>query len=667
MEKKKNGSLKTKILIIILPIVALMITVLTTVSYKISSSEIKSMSKETLESSIKSQNKEIVAWMDEKLSAAEALKSVLENGDLTNVQINNILDGYYSKDSDFVNGIYIGDEKGNLYKATQSSKTETNVTDSQWYKEGLTRINLEYGDAYVNSNGQSVISATGIIDDGKEEIKVLAADVTLDRIRIIVNSNVEMEDAQTFLVDANGYTILSHRKGELVGTSIKDATSDPMMADVLKCIEDGKLTTTIMDDYEIAFKKVDNTSWILVSYIPMSTVLSQVNMLRNYMIIIGIICTIILLVIIERVIHISIKPVKELTEVITAMSSGDFTIEVKEKGNNEITVMFQSVREFMDSMKRIISQIGSVSKRLEGQAISSSKAAEEMQDASKHQQDSMQGLNDTVDALVGSVNEIAENATTLAGVVADTRKNSMEVTVKMEDTVVVTEKGRHDMEDVKNAMNVISESISTLEDAVNKVGTASDEITKIVGMISEIAEETNLLSLNASIEAARAGEAGRGFAVVAGEIGTLAGNSAKSAQDIAELIEKIRILVSDCVKQSDSSAEQIYNSRQLIDTALDTFQKIYGNINETNALINDVMDKITQVDDVATNVAAVSQEQAASATMILETSENMVTQAESILMNSSKVAKDSKELATSATELDTNIKVFKVGGDSDEK
>ena len=79
------------------------------------------------------------------------------------------------------------------------------------------------------------------------------------------------------------------------------------------------------------------------------------------------------------------------------------------------------------------------------------------------------------------------------------------------------------------------------------------------------------------------------------------------------------------------------------------------------------MDKITQVDDVATNVAAVSQEQAASATMILETSENMVTQAESILMNSSKVAKDSKELATSATELDTNIKVFKVGGDSDEK
>ena len=169
MEKKKNGSLKTKILIIILPIVALMIIVLTTVSYKISSSEIKSMSKETLESSIKSQNKEIVAWMDEKLSAAEALKSVLENGDLTNVQINNILDGYYSKDSDFVNGIYIGDEKGNLYKATQSSKTETNVTDSQWYKEGLTRINLEYGDAYVNSNGQSVISATGIIDDGKEK------------------------------------------------------------------------------------------------------------------------------------------------------------------------------------------------------------------------------------------------------------------------------------------------------------------------------------------------------------------------------------------------------------------------------------------------------------------------------------------------------------------
>lgn len=661
MERKRSGSLKTKILVMLLPIIAVMIAGLAMVSYQVSSGVMEELSQETLESSIKSQKKEIVAWMTENLSVCEALKVSLEKGELSEEQTAEILNGFYDLNSDYVNGAYIGEESGKLYKAQQSAKTESDVCHSQWYQEGLTRVNMEYGDAYVNSDGQSVISATGMINDGKEMLRVLSVDVTLDRIRIIVNSNVEMKDAEAFLVDTADDTILSHRSSSLVGTSLNDAKSDALLQSVSEKLKKGDLETELMEGYQVAFQKIDNTSWVLVSYVPLASVLEEVYMLRNLMLAIGAFCIIVLLIVIERIIHLSIRPIRGLTDVITTMSTGDFTVEVTEKGNNEISVMSHSVKEFMDSMKEMIRRIVGISKKLEEQAISSNQAAEEMQMASKRQEDSMQGLNETVDNLVSSVNEIAESATTLACVVAETRENGREVAAKMEDTVSVTEKGRLDMEEVRNAMQVISASIENLEEAVGKVGRASDEITKIVTVIGEIAEETNLLSLNASIEAARAGEAGKGFAVVADEIGKLAGNSADSAQNIAKLIEGIRTLVNDCVMQSDVSADQIRNSSELIDTALYTFRQIYGNIGETSELINSVMEKIAEVDDVATTVAAVSEEQAASATMIQETSENMVAKAQSILANSNKVADDSRQLAESAMELDTNMKIFRIG------
>lgn len=145
-----------------------------------------------------------------------------------------------------------------------------------------------------------------------------------------------------------------------------------------------------------------------------------------------------------------------------------------------------------------------------------------MNSAANIQSQSMTELNATVDQLSVSVNEIAQNATQLAGVVADTKEDSDKVEDKMRTTVEVSEKGKADMESVGNALHNIEISIHNLEEAVNKVGTASGEIVDIIKLIGDIAEETNLLSLNASIEAARAGEAGRGFAVVASQIGVLA-------------------------------------------------------------------------------------------------------------------------------------------------
>ena len=277
-----------------------------------------------------------------------------------------------------------------------------------------------------------------------------------------------------------------------------------------------------------------------------------------------------------------------------------------------------------------------------------------MSSAAGIQSQSMSELNATVDQLSVSVNEIAENATQLAGVAADTKSDSDMVESKMQETVAVSEKGRKDMERVGEALSNIEVSIHNLEEAVNKVGTASGEIVQIIKLIGDIADETNLLSLNASIEAARAGEAGRGFAVVAAEIGTLAKNSADSVAHITELITEINNLVEDAVRQAGNSAQDISGSAELIHTAVDTFDTIFKNIQETSALIGN------QVDQVATNVAAISEEQAASSDEILATSESMLQQAKNISKNSDQVEQEADNLAVSADQLADQVKQFRI-------
>lgn len=197
-------------------------------------------------------------------------------------------------------------------------------------------------------------------------------------------------------------------------------------------------------------------------------------------------------------------------------------------------------------------------------------------------------------------------------VVADTREEGEQVDGKMKDTVEVSRQGKTDMQNVGIAMQNINQSVLKLQQAIDKVGKASEEITNITGVISGIADETNLLSLNASIEAARAGEAGKGFAVVATEIGQLAQNSADSVRDIEGLISEINALVKDAVTQADDSVSNINSSSELVGDALKTFDTIFDNIEVVSNLVRQMIQKVEKVDEVASNVAAISEEQAAS-------------------------------------------------------
>ena len=661
-KKKSNTkiSIKTKIIGTIVPVVTILIVVMILLSYTISGKIISNNATSLLDSSISYQSESIAGWLNENLAAFSMAKQTIEQTKASGAELQKLLDSYYEYNANYPNGLYVADEEGNVIKASKSEQTFHDVTQSTWYQEGLSRINMKYGSAYESDDGTNQVSASALLNDGSGTIRVISADVSLQRIAVIVNSFVKMNDAAAFLIDTNDGTILAHRDSSLVSTKLDTSNKDAFLSSVAKKISDNDYDTCELNGNLTGFETVSGTNWVLVSYIPDKIIYADVNSLRTKMVVIAVVALLVLIVLVERIIHLVVKPVRRLTKTITTMADGDFTVDVKVKGSDEIGHMGRSVRHFLDSIRGMLYEIHEISDRVSEQSDTTNNLSGGMYDSASVQAKSMQELNVTVDELSRSISEIADNATTLAMVVSDTKQTSTKVESHMQQTVTASIQGKNDMRQVNDAMETISSSIRKLDQAIDKVGKSSEEIEKIVGVIGNIADETNLLSLNASIEAARAGEAGKGFAVVATEIGKLAQTSTESVGHIVELINEVTGLVQETIKQAADSMKNIDDSSLMINTALRTFDEIFNDIQVTEDLIKQMMTKVSEVDSVATNVAAISEEQAASTLEIQATSENMVAQANSIADNSNIVMDGAKELSQSADNLKEHIGRFKI-------
>ena len=655
-QKKSITSIKTKILTAVSALVLILVLILILLSYMISKNIIEDKSKQVLELSVKNQASQMEAWMTESLNVFNTFKENLETMDYTDEQIQTLLDSYLGKSSNYPDGFYIADSDGKVMQADGVEYKKTISDDPVWYTGGLTRVNMAFGDVFTNEAGDEVISASAILRDG-DKTRVIAIDVPIAHIQVIVNSFISMDDAQAVLIDRSTMSILSQSEDSLSGSLSDDSG---FLGTIGKKIDEQDYDSISLDNNIVEFREISGTNWVLVSYVPEASIFAELVSLRTTMAIVAVVILIILLVLMERMVNYMIKPIKSLTDSIVMMASGDFTVDIKTKGNDEITVMGQSMKDFAASMRKMINDIVNASETLQGQAESSSTVSGGLYEASLTQSKTIDNLNETVDQLSASVQEIAENATSLAMVVSETKDSSMEAEQKMNETVTVAESGKSDMEKVGEAMNVIQSSINSLQESIDEVGTASSEINNIVSMIGEIADETNLLALNASIEAARAGDAGRGFAVVASEIGGLADDSNKSVQKIQGLIDQVTSLVAETVEKAKQSVDEISSSSELVNQAVNTFDTIYDNIINANQVVNNMASSMSQVESVATNVAAITEEQAASAEVISGNAGNIVAESQNITNDSEKVADTAKELADTSENLMTQIKSFRV-------
>ncbi|MBP3889422.1 MAG: methyl-accepting chemotaxis protein [Cellulosilyticum sp.] len=658
--KVKGQSVKRKLIIALVPIVIMSTLLLVLFSYRTSSRMLKAYSKDLLMSSVENQAVQIEAWLNENLASFRMIKEVIEQSKPNEKELQKIIDLTYQINSNYPAGLYIADNQGTVWRADKTKTIEQNIQDCIWYKQGLSRVNMDFGSAYINEQGEKVISASGLLKEEGEKTRVISADVSLNRMAVITNAFISMDGAEAFLVDASNQTILAHRDSQIVSKKLSEIEDNHFMSMIATKFNDRNYDFCTIDGKMTVFEHVGDMDWYLVSYVPEYIVLKDLYQLRWKMLMIGCVAILLLVIIMERMTHRVMLPINSLTKTMEAMAQGDFTMEIIRHSQDEIGIMSESVQGFVSVMKQMVQEIKGVSYKLKGQADESDEVSRRMFDASNLQSDSMNELNVTVDQMAISIGEIAESATQLSEIVTDTKVASEDVNCKMQETVTISEKGRLDMQQVRVEMTNIQETIDKLQGAINNVGNASHEINGIVNLIGNIASETNLLSLNASIEAARAGELGKGFAVVASEIGKLAQNSTDSVAKISGLIEQVNALVLDVVNQAVESAQSIHQSSMMIDRAVTTYEEIFSNIQKTNCLVSNISDRMTKVDEIAINVASISEEQAASSQQIAATAQVMVGQAHHIAENSKQVASYAKSLAETADYLEDQMNQFQI-------
>ena len=350
------------------------------------------------------------------------------------------------------------------------------------------------------------------------------------------------------------------------------------------------------------------------------------------------------------------NPIIHITDEIERMATGDFSnketrAKAAIKNKSEIgqmvvaeTTLQANIRGLMENINDTIAFVSSESQELMKISNQAADASEmvaenctEVAGNCNNQMDVVNSANSEVGMLVNKVSEFLETLALFQS--------------EIEHTNDAAATGRTDILDVVNQMNTIESAVKDTSSVIMALEEQLGKIGSIVNTISEIANQTNLLSLNASIEAARAGEAGRGFAVVASEISNLADESNDATAQIAEMITSIQESSKEAVSAMEKGLESVAQGTKVVNHSGETFKLIVERISDISKQA-EVMQGIVQelsdgtdnvknyfggidhmscnVADATSNVSAASQEQAASAQEIYAASQRLTKKIEEL-------------------------------------
>ena len=639
------------------------IAIVCAVSYYFASEELKSTTDSELRATVDRETAKLEGWISDKQTFGETISNTLSslNGNMTLLKDREILSAVKA-DKELLE-LSLGLEDG--YFRSYNAGDSTGKVDPKvrpWYKMAKETGRANITDAYVDVNTKKVIVAVSApVRANGTFIGATCTGISLETLT---------EQASKMNYHGVGSGIVAERSGTILATSefgepaknFKEIDGLGKYFDEMVKNGHGYFAVTIDDvDMVFAYATVPATGWIVGITAPADNVFAPLMKLRwmfGIFIVVGLVLAFgICLTFAGKI----TTPVAKLEGYAMQLAEGnlrmsDLSVDSEDEiGNltNEFNKMKSNLQKVISKMLTDSEQVASSSEQLNASSQSSAHA-------SVHVAEVVNEISDSINQQMNNINAAKGNIDIIFTDIKGVEEKSRIVADTSDKTADAAQKGSELMGVAVKSMSRIEKSVMASAEVVRKLGENSRQIGQIIEAISAIADQTNLLALNAAIEAARAGEHGKGFAVVADEVRKLAAQSQESAEQIKVRIDSIQSDTEDAVNSMHTGTDAVNDGTSAIREVGEQFARILN-------MVNDIQTQMTAINS---SVKTVTKQAATIVNMIdsidevsKKTSENMKTinsATEEQSASNEEIAAASQALSDMAGDMQEAVGQFKI-------
>jgi methyl-accepting chemotaxis protein len=483
--------------------------------------------------------------------------------------------------------IYAGLEDGTRVGTNGFTKFVNNYDPRErpWYKVVKASESIELIGPYqdVNTQEMTFTIARPVYASGKMK-GVMGVDLKIKDLFNAITNIQSGEKSHIFLLNGEG-EVIAHKQKDLIQKPVSGLYQAFSQDHYEKALSESAYVT--LDSQQgkkiVYFLPIKDSSWVLGVEADQKTELEEYWDTFYALIFISILITLAAVVLVNWIVSILFRDLFSLQKALNdiANGDGDLTRRININSRDEVGLVANDFNRFTDNVHKIIQHLGEVSKGVAGQADSLSHSVLENRQHIQDQMHNTQEASNAAESLNESTQLISENVETTSQQIAS--------------TLVLSEKGIVQMKSSQRSTKHLANKLSDANIVVTELNSQAQSIAGIVSTIDDIAEQTNLLALNAAIEAARAGEAGRGFAVVADEVRSLSSRTSDSTTEIQNMIAN--------VQQSSMKAAELMN---------DSAELATGSVNEADKaqqMIDGIMLSVQEIDQMTQKISLATQDQ----------------------------------------------------------
>lgn len=532
--------------------------------------------------------------------------------------------------------VYAGFEDGSIAYGDKSEDWPADYDPRirPWYKDAMNASGLIITEPYQDFDGSIVVSFAKAFSGDKNG--VLAADLTVTNIIDEVLNITLDNDGFTFLVDGNN-NIVAYQDESLSQQPLTKLNPQLSATQVQELVSNSSISTISwpkQGDKLIYVANIPSTDWSLGIVVDKELAFASVSEQIQFTAIASLVLYLIIATFSTYTITKLLKPLQDLSSSLSqlAKGEGDLTQRIEIKRRDEIGEVAEHVNQFLSQMQRMLADIIHRSEQLVQQASQAN--ALSMQSAQQ-----VEVQQNDVNQIATAIHEMSATAAEVASHAEMTADASQTSSNACQDGQKVIQKNRESIVELAEQVTAASGVISELEHN-------TQSINQILSTIQEIAEQTNLLALNAAIEAARAGEQGRGFAVVADEVRVLSQRTHGSTEEIRHMIETLQ-------NNTKLAVNSMKTSTTLADTSVDYAQQAAQSL-------TDITDAIDKINDMALQIASAAEEQRAVSEDISRNTQG-IKDASDVLAGQAQQSSDSADnMRESAETMRMEVTRFKV-------